>query len=92
MTLFQLFWLFKFEQGFHKIDPERWEFANEGFLRGHRHLLKNIHRRKPVHSHSQQHQKGESLSGGACVEIKQLEYETEKLRQEKQGLVIELVD
>lgn len=75
--------------GFHKIDPERWEFANEGFLRGHRHLLKNIHRRKPVHSHSQQ--KGESLSGGSCVEIKQLEDETEKLRQEKQGLVMELV-
>lgn len=77
--------------GFHKIDPERWEFANEGFLKGHRHLLKNIHRRKPVHSHSQQQQKGESLSGGACVEIKQLEDETEKLRQEKQGLVMELV-
>ena len=31
------------------------------------------------------------MSRGACVEIKQLEDETEKLRQEKQGLVIELV-
>ncbi|CAA0813303.1 Heat stress transcription factor A-4c [Striga hermonthica] len=72
--------------GFRKSDPERWEFANEEFVRGQRHLLGNIRRRKPVHSHSRQ------TNPDPLTDPERREFlgTIKRLKQEKQSLQSEL--
>ncbi|KAL2530520.1 Heat stress transcription factor A-6b [Forsythia ovata] len=75
-------------QGFRKVDPDKWEFANEGFLRGQKHLLKSIRRRKTSSNPQASHQGFES-----CVEVGKfgLDEEIDRLRRDKQILTVELV-
>ncbi|KAK8970385.1 Heat stress transcription factor A-4b [Platanthera guangdongensis] len=76
--------------GFRKIDPERWEFANDEFIRGQKHLLKNIHRRKPIHSHSIPPPGSILPAQLSYPERQELMEEIERLKLEKNSLIIEL--
>lgn len=75
-------------QGFRKIDPDRWEFANEGFQRGQRHILRNIRRRKAP---SQASPTSQAIDH--CVEVGRFGVDEEigRLRRDKQVLMMELV-
>uniref|UniRef100_A0ACD5TUL0 Uncharacterized protein n=1 Tax=Avena sativa TaxID=4498 RepID=A0ACD5TUL0_AVESA len=77
-------------QGFRKIDPDRWEFANEGFLRGQRHLLRMIKRRRPL-PYLPPSQQQQAL--GSCLEVGQfgLDEEIEMLKRDKNVLLAEVV-
>ncbi|KAL4312756.1 hypothetical protein GQ457_01G041620 [Hibiscus cannabinus] len=76
--------------GFRKVDPEQWEFANEDFIRGQPHLLKNIHRRKPVHSHSMQNFLGQGASPLTESDRQNFRDEIERLKNEKESVLLEL--
>lgn len=76
--------------GFRKIDSERWEFANDEFIRGQKHLLKNIYRRKPIHSHSIPPLGSNVSMPLSESERQELKGEVERMRHDKSNLIIEL--
>ncbi|TVU48306.1 hypothetical protein EJB05_07939 [Eragrostis curvula] len=76
--------------GFRKIDPDRWEFANEGFLRGQRHLLRLIKRRRPSYLPASQQQQ----ALGSYLEVGHfggLDEEIDRLKRDKNILLAEVV-
>lgn len=85
-------WGFCF-QGFRKVDADRWEFANDGFVKGQKDLLKNVIRRKNVQSSEQSKQENRSTS--TCAQEKTeksgLWKEVDILKGDKQVLAQELI-
>lgn len=71
-------------QGFRKVDPDRWEFANEWFLRGQTHLLCNIVRRK--HANRSSSKNDDDDEEDLMVEIAKLKQEQKSLEQELQSM------
>ncbi|KAK7284915.1 hypothetical protein RJT34_19669 [Clitoria ternatea] len=74
--------------GFRKIDTDKWEFFNEAFQRGKRHLLRNIQRRRPPQSQ----QVGNYIGPYADAGKSGLELEIETLRKDRKVLMQEMVE
>ncbi|XP_051149528.1 heat stress transcription factor C-1-like [Andrographis paniculata] len=75
--------------GFRKVDPDKWEFANEHFLRGQMQLLTKISRRKhPINTCRASLTKQEDEEGDhtLMMEIAKLKAEQKSLEQELESM------
>ncbi|KAJ1419499.1 Winged helix-like DNA-binding domain superfamily [Sesbania bispinosa] len=72
--------------GFRKIDTDKWEFFNEAFQRGKKHLLKNIQRRRSSQ------QVGNYVGSSSDAGKSGVEVEIEKLRKDRSMLMQEVID
>lgn len=71
--------------GFRKVGPDKWEFANEYFLRGQKHLLPSIVRRKhPTRAHDYYFHEDDNQD--LLGEIQQLREEQRTLDEELKGM------
>ncbi|XP_047306779.1 heat stress transcription factor A-8 [Impatiens glandulifera] len=83
--------------GFRKIDTDQWEFANEGFIKGQKHFLKNIFRRKQSQNRNHQQNSSQDDNNGdakiICEDGKKTEIwkEIETLSTDKKALTEELI-
>ncbi|KAI3421758.1 uncharacterized protein J3R85_011967 [Psidium guajava] len=75
--------------GFKKVDPDKWEFAHEYFLRGQTHLLSSIARRKYSPRSTSAHPQPMN-SGGDVEDEDDVAAEISRLRQEQSTLEQEL--
>ncbi|PIN24976.1 hypothetical protein CDL12_02285 [Handroanthus impetiginosus] len=80
--------------GFRKVDTDRWQFANDAFIKGQKHLLKNISRRKQPQSvvpkKSAQQREADPPVASEEDKIAALWKEVENLKTDKTALTQEL--
>lgn len=84
--------------GFKKMDADRWEFANDGFVKGQKHLLSTIARRKNIRAATDQEKslkvkivKENDNRADECAENNELWKEVRDLQVDKNALMQELV-